>query len=151
MHYDLHRLEPRPLAAMLPAIHLFVLLLLTLMVIPFWSFDHYTRIPLARTAAPAMKDRVTVGVDKNGSVWMYDVSDPGPIPAANLAQRLHAAFADRAGEELYLVADRHVEYARVQQVITAARQVGVREVQLIVACPGGSESLTRQCGSHPRS
>lgn len=147
MHLARHRPEPRPLAAMLPAINLFVLLLLTLMAIPFWSFDHYTRLPAARTAAPAMKDRVTVGVDKNGSVWMYDVGDPGPVPAARLAQRLRAAFADRAGEELYLVADRSLEYARVQQVITAARQAGVREVQLIVACPRGSESLTRQCRS----
>ena len=78
---------------------------------------------------------------------MHDVTDPGPVPATKLAQRLRTAFADRAGEELYLVADRSVEYVWVQQVITAARQAGVREVQLIVECPRGSESLTRQCRS----
>jgi biopolymer transport protein ExbD len=144
MHHVHHRLEPRPLAAMLPTVHVMVLLLLlALGITP--AITGGTKLPTAKTAAPAMKDRLTVGIDRDGRVWIGAVPDPGPVPDRQLAQRLGEAYAGRRGEEMYLVADRSLHYARVQQVIQAARQAGVREVQLIVECPRGGESLTRQC------
>lgn len=142
MHRD--PLQPRPLAAVLPTLTLVVLLLLTLMAIPMGPYWH-GRVPQARSAAPAMKDRVTIGVDKHGQFWLLSATDPGPIPAKQLSGRLRAAFAGRSGEEMYLRADRSVEYIWVQRAIAAASEAGVLEVQLIVACPEGRESLARAC------
>jgi biopolymer transport protein ExbD len=146
MHREHDPLQPRPLAAMLPTLLLFVLLLLTIMVVsPPYLVMHGPRLPTAKTAVPAMKARLTVGIDRDGMVWIEGVPDPGPIPDRFLTERLREAFAGRAGEELYLVADRNLEYVRVQRVIAAASEAGVREVQLIVACPRGRESLMRAC------
>jgi biopolymer transport protein ExbD len=136
--------QPRPLAAMLPLVHLVMLVLITWMVVTPAIATH-TRLPRARTAMPAMKDRVTVAIDDNGGFWIAHAADPGPIRSDQMARRLGEAYAGRAGEELYLIADQRVEYAWVQRVLAAASQAGVREVQLIAECPRDRESLMRHC------
>lgn len=43
------------------------------------------------------------------------------------------------------MADRHAPYARVQAVTRAAAELGIRDIELIVECPRGRESLLRAC------
>lgn len=136
---------PGPQAMALPMIGVLVVLLICAMV--FTPAVTGPRFATARTATPVVRGAFTVGVDRDGGVWILDAPNPGPITDAALVARLRASYAvrgDRSGV-LHLLADRWAPYARVQTVLRAAAAAGVRDVELIVQCPRGKESLLHSC------
>jgi biopolymer transport protein ExbD len=136
---------PRPAAMAMPMIWVLVVLLIGAMVLtPSVTGPRFAN---ARTATPVARGAFTVGVDRDGGVWILHAPDPGPIADAALAARLRAGYALRGDPSgvLHLVADRWAPYARVQTVLRAAAEAGVRDVELIVECPRGKESLVRNC------
>ena len=134
---------PQPMAV--PTIGLLVLLLISAMVIT--PPIHGPRLATAATGTPVAPGQLTVGVDREGGIWIPGSSEGGPVPEARLADRLRREFAvrDNPPAVLHLVADRYAPYARVQAVTRAAAELGIRDVELIVACPRGKESLLRIC------
>lgn len=86
----------------------------------------------------------------DGHIWIVGAAQPGPVPDARLVERLRHAYAVQgdAPAVLHLVAEPHAPYARVQAVTRAAAELGIRDVELIVECPCGRESLLRTC-HHP--
>lgn len=137
--------RPRPQAMPVPMIGMVVMLLVgTMVMTPAVAGP---RLAEARTATPVMRGPISVWVDRDGYVWIPDAPGPGPIRDAELPARLRDQFArrgDRTGM-LHLVAERSAPYGRVQEVLQAAAAAGVRDVELIVDCPRGTESLRRAC------
>ena len=137
--------RPRPQAMSVPMIGMVVLLLIAAMVIT--PAVTGPRLANARTATPVMRGPVSVGVDRDGGIWIPGSPVPGPLTPPQLSERLRDDYAlrgDRSGM-LHLMADRGAPYGRVQAVLGAAAQAGVRRVELIVECPRGAESLQRDC------
>jgi biopolymer transport protein ExbD len=145
MRMDERMRAPRPDAVSVPMIGMMVLLVIVAMVIT--PAVGGPRLAEARTATPVMRGPLTVGVDRDGRVWIPGAPVPGPMSESRLAARLRDDYAlrgDRTGV-LHLVADRWAPYRHVQAVLRAAAQAGVREVELIVECPPGRESLGDRC------
>jgi biopolymer transport protein TolR len=116
-----------------------VLLIIFMVVTPALAYE--AKLPKAKMSAPEKEDRVTLGVDKNGQYWIEDVANPGPVPLAQLQQRLQETYASRGNPDdhtLYLKADNNVEYSTVLSAIDAARQAGVRRIGTITELPAGA-------------
>jgi len=116
-----------------------VLLIIFMVVTPALAYE--AKLPKAKMSAPEKEDRVTLGVDKNGQYWIEDVPNPGPVPLAQLQQRLQETYAARGNPDdhtLYLKADNNVEYSTVLSAIDAARQAGVRRIGTITELPAGA-------------
>jgi biopolymer transport protein TolR len=116
-----------------------VLLIIFMVVTPALAYE--AKLPKAKMSAPEKEDRVTLGVDKNGQYWIEDVPNPGPVPLAQLQQRLQETYASRGNPDdhtLYLKADNNVEYSTVLSAIDAARQAGVRRIGTITELPAGA-------------
>lgn len=93
-----------------------------------------SKLPRAHHDALMQEPRLVVGIDSEGRMFIGDVPNPGPIPPRMLAERLRREVLARpTGErgELYLVADLHVEYRTVLDVLGAACDVGIRRVGLV--------------------
>jgi biopolymer transport protein ExbD len=138
-------MAPRPQAMAVPMIGLLVMLLATTMVIT--PAIHGPKLPAAAAGTPVPRSPVAVGVDRDGQIWIVGAAEPGPVPDDRLAERLRHAYAVRGDGPavLHLVADRFAPYARVQTVTRAAAELGIRDIELIVECPRGRESLLRAC------
>ncbi len=116
-----------------------VLLIIFMVVTPALAYE--AKLPKAKMSAPEKEERVTLGVDKNGQYWIEDVPNPGPVPLAQLQQRLQETYAARGNPDdhtLYLKADNNVEYSTVLSAIDAARQAGVRRIGTITELPAGA-------------
>ena len=98
-------------------------------------------------AMPVVRGHLTVGIARDGGVWLPGARDPGPIADARLAARLREDYTARGDRSavLHLVADRSAPHARVQTVLRAAQDVGVHHIALIAECPRGKQSLLRDC------
>jgi biopolymer transport protein ExbD len=120
-----------------PFIGLVMTLLIVFMVVTP-EFSSHSKLPVADTVVPMMENRVTLAIDNQGKFYTNDVTNPGPIPARYLADRVGAALAARAPEErgvVYLLADRAVSYASVLTAMDALRENGVRHMGLIANQP----------------
>ena len=110
-----------------PMVDVMLVLLIIFMVVTV-PLPYTAQLPRARAAAPAAKDRVTLGIDIYGAYWL----DRSPVPAPELPARLAAAYAQRAEDHvLYLKADHGVPYATVLTAVDAARGAGVRRLGVI--------------------
>lgn len=137
--------RPQPHAGSVAMIGMMVLLLIAAMVIT--PAVTGPRLANARTATPVLRGPIRVGVDRDGGIWVPGSPVSGPFTPPQLSARLRAEYAlrgDRSGV-LHLVADRGAPYGRVQAVLGAAAQAGVRHVELIVNCPPGRASLKHDC------
>ena len=110
-----------------PMVDVMLVLLIIFMVVTV-TLPYTAELPPARAAAPAAEDRVTLGIDVEGSYWVGRSRVPAPALTAHLA----AAYAGRGDDHvLYLKADHAVPYASVLSAMDAARQAGVRRVGMI--------------------
>jgi biopolymer transport protein ExbD len=110
-----------------PMVDVMLVLLIIFMVVTT-TIPFTAQLPRARHAAPAVEDRVTVGIDDQGRFWMGRAQ----VPAPQLPGHLAAAFARRPGDHvLYLKADHGVPYASVLTAMQAARGVGVLRLGMI--------------------
>jgi biopolymer transport protein ExbD len=123
-----------------PMIDVMLVLLIIFMVVTPALAGYTAVLPKARTAAPEKEDRVTLGIDANGQYFIEDVPNPGPIPAAQLAQRLREAYSTRSPDDhvLYMKADMGVGYDKVLTAIDAAREAEVSRIGAITELPKGA-------------
>lgn len=120
-----------------PFVGLVMTLLIVFMVVSP-EFSSHSKLPVARTAAPMMENRVTLAIDNQGKFYTRDATNPGPIPTRYLAERVGAALAARAPQErdvVYLLADQAVPYGLVLTAMDALRANGVRHMGLIAEQP----------------
>ncbi|HEV2146453.1 MAG TPA: biopolymer transporter ExbD [Longimicrobiaceae bacterium] len=122
-----------------PMIDVMLVLLIIFMVVTPALAGYTAVLPKARTAAPEKDDRVTLGIDAQGRYWIEDTPNPGPIPPAQLAQRLREAYRTRSPDDhvLYLKADHGVGYDKVLTAIDAAREAEVSRIGAITELPKG--------------
>ncbi len=122
-----------------PMIDVMLVLLIIFMVVTPALAGYHAVLPKARTAAPEKDDRVTLGIDAQGRFWIENAPTPGPIPDAQLAQRLRDAYSTRSADDhvLYLKADHAVGYDRVLTAIDAAREAEVSRIGAITELPKG--------------
>jgi biopolymer transport protein ExbD len=110
-----------------PMVDVMLVLLIIFMVVTV-TLPYTATLPRAHHAAPAVEDRVTVGIDDQGRFWMGRAQ----VPAPRLSAHLSAAYARRPGDHvLYLKADHGVPYASVLTAMDAARQAGVLRLGMI--------------------
>jgi len=121
-----------------PMIDVMLALLIIFMVVTPVLSEYAATLPVARHPVPAaLEDAMTLGIDRNGTFFM----GKDTIPASRLAEHLARVYATRPGDHLlYLRADRAVPYARVLDVVAAARAAGVRTIGAISlpSTPGDS-------------
>jgi biopolymer transport protein ExbD len=114
-----------------PMVDVMLVLLIIFMVVTVTQ-PYSAQLPRARTTAPAVEDRVTLGIDDQGRYWVGRAQ----VPAAELTGRLAAAYARRGDDHvLYLKADHGVPYAVVLGAVDAAREAGVRRLGMITERP----------------
>ncbi|HEV3051343.1 MAG TPA: biopolymer transporter ExbD [Longimicrobium sp.] len=110
-----------------PMVDVMLVLLIIFMVVTV-TLPYTAQLPRAGRAAPAVEDRVTLGIDDQGRYWM----GRSPVAATELPVRLQAAYAQRPGDHvLYLKADHGAPYGTVLGAAEAARRVGVRTMAFI--------------------
>jgi biopolymer transport protein ExbD len=107
-----------------------VLLVIFMLIVPALT-DGFQAVPpsaaYARKAVPDESEH-TIGIDARGRLYF----DRRPIVASELPLLLAKAYQPNAGGRvLYVVADRAVDYASVQDAVSAAAAAGVRIVGLV--------------------
>jgi len=114
---------------MTPMIDVMMALLIIFMVVTPVVTNYSARLPEAANVKPEPGDDVvTLGIDRDGALWVGDTR----VTMAGLADDLRMIYAGRPGDHLlYLRADRDVEYSLVLNALSAAQQAGVRTVGAI--------------------
>lgn len=117
-----------------PMVDVMLVLLIIFMVITPALAGYVAKLPQAVTSLPEKDDRVTLGIDVNGSYYLDD--RPQPVPTAELAGRLTTMYSSRPDDHvLYLKADQGVSYSVVLTAVDAARMAGVRRIGFITESP----------------
>ena len=125
-----------------PMIDVMLVLLIIFMVITPALAGYAADLPDAVTAAPEKDDRVTLGIDREGRLYLDE--RPAPVPAADLQKRLELLYRTRPDDHvLYLKADQNVSYAVVLSAMDAARAAGVRRIGAITERAGTSPAKER--------
>jgi biopolymer transport protein TolR len=87
-------------------------------------------IELPETAAsgvPTQEEPFVLVIKKNKKIYVGDQS----IPAENLGNRLQAIFATRKNKQIYLQADRAVDYGTVAETMAEIRAAGIFNIGLV--------------------
>jgi biopolymer transport protein ExbD len=99
-------------------------------------FMHGPLLPQARTAVPLATDGVMLAIDREGRFHLRADDTFEPLPPPRLSAMLAEAYATRPGDHaLRLWADTDASYAHVLTALDAARQAGVRRVDILADIP----------------
>lgn len=114
---------------MVPLIDVMLVLLIVFM-ITAPLLTHSVKIDLPTAASQASNEKpetVTLAVDGTGVLFWNDQK----IADADLAARLAAAAAQPVQPELHLRADRETRYQKLAEIMSAARNAGIRKMGFI--------------------
>jgi biopolymer transport protein ExbD len=113
---------------------------------PFGNEYHHSKLAAAQTGMPVKLPQTLVSVDRNGAFWIAGVAKPGPIRDDQLVDAMRGTrLGGGPDAALFLLADQHASYGQVLKVVGAAQALGIGRIELLVDCPRGRESLTREC------
>ena len=126
-----------------PMVDVMLVLLIIFMVITPALAGYVAKLPQAVTSLPEKDDRVTLGIDVNGSYYLDD--RPQPVPVSELANRLVSMYSTRPDDHvLYLKADQGVSYSVVLTAVDAARTAGVSRIGFITETPSGGADAAEE-------
>jgi biopolymer transport protein TolR len=117
-----------------------VLLIIFMVAAPLLTVGVPLELPETEaTALPNPEEEpLTVNLDAAGQVYLQKVE----VPEAELAVRLEAILEQRDSDQIYLRADRSLDYGRVMQVMGLLNRAGFRSIGLVTdqavpAAPAG--------------
>lgn len=78
------------------------------------------------------EERVVLSINKSGDFFI----EKSQIPRSALIEKFKAIFEFRENKELYIRADRGVDYGKVVDAMSAARISGVSKLNMLTQRPG---------------
>jgi biopolymer transport protein ExbD len=120
---------------MVPLIDVMLVLLIIFM-ITAPLLTHAVKIDLPSASSQLSDEKpetVSLALDAGGQLFWNDQ----PLAEADLAGRLQAAAAQQPQPEVHLRADRETRYQKLAEVMSAAREAGIRKIGFITL-PSGS-------------
>jgi biopolymer transport protein ExbD len=120
---------------MVPLIDVMLVLLIIFM-ITAPLLTHAVKIDLPSASSQLSDEKpetVSLALDAGGQLFWNDQ----PLAEADLAGRLQAAAVQQPQPELHLRADRETRYQKLAEVMSAAREAGIRKIGFITL-PSGS-------------
>lgn len=121
-----------------PFIGLVMMLLVTAMAMPGATACYFDRLATSVAADDLPENRVTIGIERSGMIWLAGPGGGIGIEPRDLPARLGTALAGVHGTERHVVnirADQDAPYGRVLDVVAAARANDVRTLGLITDPP----------------
>jgi len=112
-----------------------VLLIIFMVTAPLIQQGVKVNLPNTRAQpVEATEKRLVLSVDRQGRIYIGEVE----VPAAQLEEKLRTNAKAQADKEIYLHADRDVNYGAVVEVMAAAQRAGIPAVGMITdpAGPG---------------
>jgi biopolymer transport protein TolR len=105
-----------------------VLLIIFMVTAPMMQQGLEVDLPeTATTGVETNEDPFIIVVRKNREITAGDAK----IPLADLSKRLKAIFETRKNKQLYIQADKHVEYGVVAEAMGEIRAAGIYQIGLI--------------------
>jgi biopolymer transport protein TolR len=105
-----------------------VLLIIFMVTAPMMQQGLQVNLPETKNSGvPTSEDPFVLVISKDREVSAGTVK----LPAAKLQERLSAIFATRKNKELYIQADRKVDYGFVAEVMGEIRAAGIFQIGLI--------------------
>jgi biopolymer transport protein ExbD len=120
---------------MVPLIDVMLVLLIIFM-ITAPLLTHAVKIDLPSASSQLsdeIPETVSLALDAGGQLFWNDQ----PLAEADLAGRLQAAAVQQPQPEVHLRADRETRYQKLAEVMSAAREAGIRKIGFITL-PSGS-------------
>jgi biopolymer transport protein ExbD len=120
---------------MVPLIDVMLVLLIIFM-ITAPLLTHAVKIDLPSASSQLSDEKpetVSLALDAGGQLFWNDQ----PLAEADLAGRLQAAAVQQPQPEVHLRADRETRYQKLAEVMSAAREAGIRKIGFITL-PSGS-------------
>jgi len=127
-----------------PFIGVAMTLLIVVMGVPAASACYFDELPASVTADELPENRVTIGIERSGRIWMAGPGGGIGIEPRDLPARLGIALAGVRGTERRIVnirADQDAPYARVLDAVAAARANGVHTLGLITDPPPAARAI----------
>jgi biopolymer transport protein TolR len=111
---------------------LLVLLIIFMVAAPISIGGINIDLPLSKAKGSLSdEDRVIVSINKDGDYYM----DKSQIPSSAIGAKLKAVYMHRQKREIFIRADRSVEYSHVVDVMSAARLAGVTRISMLTQPP----------------
>ncbi len=116
-----------------------VLLIIFMIAAPLSVSGINVTLPTAKVrGAMPTQDRIVLTVSPGGEYYFDKVK----IPEAQLTERLKAIFDVRDKKELYIRADRGVNYGRVVDAMSAAKLAGVSKLSMLTQNNSSTKTST---------
>ena len=105
-----------------------VLLIIFMVTAPMMQQGIDVNLPKTSSGGVSLnEDPFILTVDINGKVKIADVQ----VPMDNLKAKLKAIFANKKNKQIYIQADKKVDYGIVDEVMGEARAAGIYNLSLI--------------------
>ena len=109
-----------------------VLLVIFMVTAPILQQGVQIDLPQAKAAAlSGEEDQLVVAIDKNGKLYLNDTE----ITLSELGPKLEAVTRLKPDKQVFLRADRTVQYGEVVQVMAAVKLAGVQSLGMITELP----------------
>lgn len=105
-----------------------VLLIIFMVTTPMMQQGLDIQLPeTASSGVPTRDEPFVLVIKKNKKIYVGDTS----IPSSDLQQRLKAIFETRKNKQIYLQADRAVDYGFVAETMAEIRAAGIYNIGLV--------------------
>ena len=111
-----------------------VLLVIFMVTAPILQQGLQVDLPQAKAGAlTGEDDQLVVSISRAGAVYLNDTE----IAVDALTEKLEAVARVRPDRQVFLRADRHVEYGKVVGVMAAVRGAGIQNLGMVTELPSG--------------
>ena len=111
-----------------------VLLVIFMVTAPILQQGLQVDLPQAKAGAlTGEDDQLVVSISRAGAVYLNDTE----IAVDALTEKLEAVARVRPDRQVFLRADRHVEYGTVVEVMAAVRGAGIQNLGMVTELPSG--------------
>jgi len=108
-----------------------VLLIIFMVAAPYLEQGVKVELPHAKVEAmPSKSEEVVITVTRDRQIYL-DVSRDKPVPLSALGVNLKRAVASRNSKEVYLRADKDVDYGFVVQVMAEVQNAGIKGMGMV--------------------
>ena len=125
----------------IPLVDVMLVLLIVFMVAAPLSISGIkVNLPTSKAQGTSMEqNNIILSINKNGEYFV----DQMKIPSSELVKKIHALFEFRERKEIFIRADRAVDYGMVIDAMSAAKLAGVQKMAMLTR-PDGPKSSAIQ-------
>lgn len=116
-----------------------VLLIIFMVAAPLSIGGIKVELPYSKAKGGAIdEDRIVLSINDKGEFYL----DKTRIPSEGLGERIKAIYQFRDKKELFIRADRNVQYGKVVDAMSAAKLAGVLKMGMLTQPPTGNGRAT---------